>query len=236
MLHRNTSFTVQHPECMSASIIHMTDPRSYKSRYTSWVLPPVSRTEDAEEHITRHLVEPHEVEEALYGTSRYLTSGRCGTRLVFGATASGRYLFVVVAEALDGGVSIVTVGDLAKALLSRMDAAGDVANVKVLLHRKPSRAVIDSRNYVAVAVVDFQERLGIERDRRSLDARRWADAAAEVRERAFGTGKAGVDAIKVFGKETVSGIGSAAGKVSVDLIKGSSAGARTIRTPSKRRH
>lgn len=72
------------------------------------VLPPVSWTESAETHIARHRVAPHEVEEVLYGRPRYLAPGRSDTRLVFGTTADGRHLLVVVADATDGGVSIVT--------------------------------------------------------------------------------------------------------------------------------
>ncbi|MDQ2845449.1 MAG: hypothetical protein M3Y77_03660 [Actinomycetota bacterium] len=69
---------------------------------------PVSWTEQAEEHIARHAVRPGEVEEVLYGRRRYVAAGRAGTTLVFGATAAGRHLLVVVGEAPDGGVSIVT--------------------------------------------------------------------------------------------------------------------------------
>ena len=72
------------------------------------MFPPVSWTEPAETHIARHQVAPHEVEEVLYGRPRYVVTGRAGTRLVFGSTAAGRLLLVVVAEAPDGGVTIVT--------------------------------------------------------------------------------------------------------------------------------
>ncbi len=72
------------------------------------VLPPVSWTESAETHIARHQVAPHEVEEVLYGRPRYLAPGRSGTRLVFGTTGAGRHLLVVIADAPDGGVGIVT--------------------------------------------------------------------------------------------------------------------------------
>ena len=82
--------------------------RDYVSRYTGVVLPPVSWTE-SETHIARHqVVAPHEVEEVLYGRPRYLAPGRSGTRLVFGTTTAGRHLLVVIADAPDGGVGIVT--------------------------------------------------------------------------------------------------------------------------------
>jgi hypothetical protein len=65
-------------------------------------------TEESEEHIARHRVAPGEVEEAIYGRPRLVAPGRQGTRVVFGTTATGRYLAVVVAESLDGLDYVVT--------------------------------------------------------------------------------------------------------------------------------
>lgn len=90
-------------------------PVEYESRYNTVVLPPVSWSEPAEAHIARHGVKPHEVEEVLYGKPRYIASGRLGTRLVFGTTGSGRGLLVVVGDAPDGGLSVVTARDMTKA-------------------------------------------------------------------------------------------------------------------------
>lgn len=73
-------------------------------------------------------------------------------------------------------------------LMARMDAAASTANAKVLLNPASSRAVVRSTNHVATVVVDFNGRLGVERDRRSWDARRWLDAAVEVRDRVLETG------------------------------------------------
>ena len=67
-------------------------------------------------------------------------------------------------------------------LMARMDAAAGTANAKVLLHPTKSRAVVQSSNHVAIAVDDFHGRLGIESGRQSLEARRWVDAATEVRD------------------------------------------------------
>lgn len=58
-------------------------------------------------------------------------------------------------------------------LMARVDAAVGTANAKVLLHPTASPVVVHSGNHVATAVVDFHGRLGIERGRQSLDARRW---------------------------------------------------------------
>ncbi len=84
-------------------------------------------------------------------------------------------------------------------LLARMNTAAATANTKVLLHPTTCRDVVHSSNRVTVAVVDFNGRLGIERGRESLEARRWVDAAAEVRDKALATGAEGVDAAKRLG-------------------------------------
>lgn len=88
-------------------------------------------------------------------------------------------------------------------LISRMSAAADMANTKVLLHPVASRAVVESSNQVATGIVEFHERLGIDRGRRSLDAKGWLDAATEVRDRVLETGTQGVDAARRLGSETL---------------------------------
>jgi len=90
----------------------------------------------------------------------------------------------------------------AEHLMTRMNAAAGTANTKVLLHPTASRTVVRSSNHVATAVVDFQERLGIESSRQLLEARRWIDAATEVRDKALETGAVGVDAARRVGNET----------------------------------
>ena len=69
-------------------------------------------TEAAEEHIARHGVQPNEVEDVLYGRPRLVAPGRDGTTLVLGTTAAGRYLFVAIGNAPDGGVRVVTARDM----------------------------------------------------------------------------------------------------------------------------
>lgn len=66
-------------------------------------------------------------------------------------------------------------------LMARMDAAVGTANTKVLMHPAKAPAVVQSSNHLSIAIVDFHGRLGIERARRSSEARRWADAAKEVK-------------------------------------------------------
>ncbi|MEV6890925.1 hypothetical protein [Kribbella sp. NPDC051137] len=87
-------------------------------------------------------------------------------------------------------------------LMARMDAAAGTANAKVLLHPSASRDVVDSRNHVANAVIDFHGRLGIERGRESLEARRWVDAATDARDKALDAGVGGIDAARRLGGET----------------------------------
>lgn len=59
-------------------------------------------TEDSEVHTARHGVTPAEVKDVLYSRPRWGATGREGTRLVFARTDAGRYLLVVLADAMDG--------------------------------------------------------------------------------------------------------------------------------------
>ncbi|MEU4560993.1 hypothetical protein AB0F72_21650 [Actinoplanes sp. NPDC023936] len=104
-------------------------------------------------------------------------------------------------------------------LLARLDAAATTANAKVLLNPASSRSLVHSRNHVTSAVVDFDGRLGIDRLRRSLRARAWTDAAAEVRDRALETGAEGVDVAWKFGKETGGRAFSAMGRLGGSLAE-----------------
>ena len=88
-------------------------------------------------------------------------------------------------------------------LMFRLDAAAAKANTKVLRHPTRAREVVHASNQVGMAVLQFHERLGIEGGRQSVEARRWAEAAAEVRARAIETGGDGVDAARRLGAGTV---------------------------------
>lgn len=104
-------------------------------------------------------------------------------------------------------------------LMARMDAAAGTANAKVLLHPTRSRDVVQSSNDVGIAVGDFHGRLGIERGRQSWEARRWADAATEVRAKAVETGVDGVDAARRLGNETFDRARSATGRLSSGIAE-----------------
>ncbi|MEU7035126.1 hypothetical protein ABZ958_15745 [Streptomyces sp. NPDC046237] len=88
-------------------------------------------------------------------------------------------------------------------LVARMNAAADEANAKVLLHPAKSPSVVQSSNQVVAGVHDFHRRLGIESGRPSSETRRWASAAAEVRDKALETGAKGVGAARSLGNETL---------------------------------
>lgn len=69
-------------------------------------------TEDSEDHIARHKVDPAEVEQAVFSRPRLLNSGRGGTQVVFGTTDAGRYLVVVLSNGEDGRLFVVTARDM----------------------------------------------------------------------------------------------------------------------------
>ena len=88
-------------------------------------------------------------------------------------------------------------------LMERLNTAADTANTKVLLHPIASRSVVDSSNRVATGIVEFHGRLGIERDQKALQAKRWVVAAVEARDKVIETGTEGVGVAKRVGNETL---------------------------------
>jgi hypothetical protein len=87
-------------------------------------------------------------------------------------------------------------------LMARLDTAAARANTRVLRHPTKAREVVHASNEVGTAVLEFHGRLGIEGGRQSVEARRWAEAAAEVRARAVEAGGDGVDAARRLGTGT----------------------------------
>lgn len=70
-------------------------------------------TDESEQHIwARHAVTPQEVEEVVNTRPRLVEPGRDDTEEVFGTTDAGRYLVVILAEALDGRYYVVTARDM----------------------------------------------------------------------------------------------------------------------------
>lgn len=99
-------------------------------------------------------------------------------------------------------------------LMARMNEAAGIANTKVLLHPTTSPAVVQSSNRVTTSIVDFHGRLGIERASQSQEARRWIDAATEVKDKALETGADRVDAARRLSNNTLDRAKSVTGKLS----------------------
>ncbi|GAA2257353.1 hypothetical protein GCM10010415_18470 [Streptomyces atrovirens] len=116
-------------------------------------------------------------------------------------------------------------------LVARMNSAADAANAKVLLYPAKSPAVVQSSNHVVTGVHAFHARLGIESGRQSSEARRWVDAAAEVRDKALETGAKGVSVARSLGNETLNQAGSVKGKLSSEIAER----ARRLRKDGKER-
>jgi hypothetical protein len=112
-----------------------------------------------------------------------------------------------------------TISRSTDSLLSRMNAAAGTANMKVLLHQSTSPAVVQSREHVESAIADFRGRLGIEASRQPMEAKRWGDAAAEIRHRALEAGSQGVDLAKRRSDETVDWAKSMKGRLSTEIAE-----------------
>jgi hypothetical protein len=104
-------------------------------------------------------------------------------------------------------------------LMARIDAAAGTANTKVLLHPTTAVAVVQSGEHVASVVADFHGRLGIESGRQSLEAKRWVDAASEVRDKVLETGAEGVDVTRRLGNEALDRARSVQGRLSSGIAE-----------------
>jgi uncharacterized protein len=69
-------------------------------------------TEEAEDHIAGHNVTPADVESLVNSRPVYEAPGVEGVTLQYGVTDAGRYLLVVLAEAMDGRWYVVTARDM----------------------------------------------------------------------------------------------------------------------------
>jgi len=87
-------------------------------------------------------------------------------------------------------------------LLAQMDETVRKANSKVLHHPFNSPAAVRSSNQVATDLHNFRGRLGIESGRQTSEAKRWGQAATEVRDEVLTTTAEGVDAARRFGAKT----------------------------------
>ena len=87
-------------------------------------------------------------------------------------------------------------------ILSQMAQTIERANAQVLFNPFDSPAAVKSSNQVAVGVLSFRERLGLESGLDSKVAKRWAQAATEVRDIALVSAAEGVNAAGRIGLKT----------------------------------
>lgn len=118
-----------------------------------------------------------------------------------------------------------TISQSTLGLLSRMHSAAGTANSKVLFNPVQSPAVVAASSQVTATVGDFHESLGIGLDHISVEQRRWAAAAGDVRDRARARG---LDTLAA-GKRLGSGTGERA-----SLVTGKVAGRIADKTRRKR--
>jgi hypothetical protein len=95
------------------------------------------------------------------------------------------------------------IADTTRPLVNRMDAVAEHANKKVLLHPLASKTVVATSNEVAHDVVRFQTVLGIEQDHQELDARKWGDAANELKDDVVDKSAAAVEVVARVGAESL---------------------------------
>lgn len=69
-------------------------------------------TERSEDHIAVQAITPDEVEQAVDTRPRLVLIGREETEYVFSTTHAGRYVLVVLAEAMDGRDYVVTAREM----------------------------------------------------------------------------------------------------------------------------
>ncbi len=96
-------------------------------------------------------------------------------------------------------------------LMTRIDAAGGIANENILLHARAARSVIDSLNATSAIVDDFHAPLGIESARSSLDVVPWREALGNPRQRRT--------AGKEAGQKAVVGVGAVATIAAAYLVR-----------------
>jgi hypothetical protein len=98
-------------------------------------------------------------------------------------------------------------------LVTRIQSAAATANSRVLFNPIQSPAVVEASTSVTESVSDFHDKLGISAARHSVETRRWAAAAADVRNRARSRSADAVGAGKRLGTETRGRAASATHKV-----------------------
>jgi len=101
-------------------------------------------------------------------------------------------------------------------ILTQMDKTIQRANSAVLLNPFDSPAAVKSSNQVAVSVLDFRGRLGIESVDESRAAKRWLQAVSETRDKALASAAGGATAAGRVGTQTFERATGAFRAVDVD--------------------
>ncbi|MDP9823556.1 hypothetical protein [Nocardioides massiliensis] len=104
-------------------------------------------------------------------------------------------------------------------LVARMESAAATANSRVLFNPIQSPAVVQASTNVTMSIVEFHERLGVGASRYDLETRRWAAAAAEVRDSARTRGASALGAGKRLSTETRQRATSATEKVASRFVE-----------------
>jgi len=112
---------------------------------------------------------------------------------------------------------LALVAETTERLVVRMKDAAARANSRVLFNPFQSPAVVASSNHVVGSVIELHSTLGLGGESTPDEARRWADAATEVRDKAWETGAGGVDAARRMGSDSLSRARSVGDKVSSGL-------------------
>jgi hypothetical protein len=101
-------------------------------------------------------------------------------------------------------------------LLTQMDETVQKANSKVLFNPFDSPAAVRSSKQVATDLLNFRGRLGIESGRQTSEAKRWGQAATEVRDKVLTTTAERVDTARRLGAKTFDQAAEALRAVDVD--------------------
>lgn len=91
---------------------------------------------------------------------------------------------------------VESAGGVTTALLNQLSGVAEHANAEILMKPMNAPAVVKATNEVAQSVLQFERILEIQNEFNSVDAKRWSEAADEVKNKAIEKGTIGVEAAK----------------------------------------
>ncbi|MCS0499199.1 hypothetical protein [Protaetiibacter mangrovi] len=108
-------------------------------------------------------------------------------------------------------------------LLRRMDEVAGFTSATVLMNPFNSRKVVNSINSTGAEIAQFHGVIGVAGDRQAIEAKRWLDAAGDVRDDTIGKGAEAIEVTVQFGSDTFTkarkGVGRFATDVSERLLR-----------------